>query len=72
MARNVVLGLVDGLEGKDHVPVTDNYFSSIGLFMELANRDIYATGTMRSNRVGLPSDLKNLRIWERSEQGTLE
>jgi hypothetical protein len=64
MARNVVLGLIEGLEGKGHVFVTDNYFFSIGLFMELANRDIYATGTMRSNRVGLPSDLKNLHTWD--------
>jgi hypothetical protein len=72
MARNVVLGLIEGLEGKGHVFVTDNYFFSIGLFMELANRDIYATGTMRSNRVGLPSDLKNLHTWDRRDQGTLE
>jgi hypothetical protein len=72
MARNVVLGLMEGLEGKGHVLVTDNYFSSIGLFTELANRDIYATGTMRSNRVGLPSEFKNLHMWDRSIQGTLE
>jgi hypothetical protein len=72
MARNVVLGLMEGLEGQGHVVVTDNYFSSIGLFTTLANRDIYATGTVRANRVGLPSDLKNLRTWDRSVQGTME
>ena len=72
MARNVVLGLMVGLEGKGHVLVCDNYFSSIGLFMELYRRDIYGTGTMRSNRVGLPSELSNLRMWNRVEQGTLE
>jgi hypothetical protein len=72
MARNVVLGLMEGLKEKGHVLVTDNYFSSSGLFTELANREIYAMGTMHSNRVGLPSDLKNLRTWERSVQGTLE
>jgi hypothetical protein len=64
MARNVVLGLMEGLKGNSHVLVTDNYFSSIGLFIELANRRIYATGTMRSNCVGLPSDLKNVRLWD--------
>jgi hypothetical protein len=62
MARNVVLGLIEGLEGKGHVLVTDNYFSSIALFTKLANRDFYATGTMTSNYVGLPSDLKNLAL----------
>jgi hypothetical protein len=35
MARNVVLGLMVGLEGKVHVLVCDNYISSIDLFMEL-------------------------------------
>jgi hypothetical protein len=66
MARNLVLGLMEGLEGQGHVLITDNYFSSIGLFITLANRDIYATGTVRANRVGLPSNLKNLRNWNRS------
>jgi hypothetical protein len=32
----------------------------------------YATGTIRSNRVGLPSTLKNLNSWKRSEHGHLE
>jgi hypothetical protein len=31
MARNLVLGLMEGLKGKGHVLVTNNYFSSIGL-----------------------------------------
>jgi hypothetical protein len=61
-----------GLEGKGHVLVCDNYFSSIGLFMELYSRVIYSTGTMCFNRVGLPSELSNLRTWNGVEQGTLE
>jgi hypothetical protein len=72
MARNVVLGLMVGLEGKGHVLVCDNYFSSIRLFMELYGCDIYGMGTMRSIRVGLPSELSNLRMWNGVEQGTLE
>jgi hypothetical protein len=47
MARNVVLGLMEGLEGKGHVLVTDNYFSSIGLFTEFASREIYAMGAIK-------------------------
>ena len=46
MASNVVLGLMEGLEGKGHVLVIDNYFSGIRLFTELANCEIYATSTM--------------------------
>jgi hypothetical protein len=40
MAQSVVLKLMVGLECKGHVVVTDNYFSSIGLFIELANMEI--------------------------------
>jgi hypothetical protein len=72
VAHNVVLKMVEGLDGKGHVVVTDNYFSSVGLFTDLATREIYATGTMRSNRIGLPLVFKNLRTWNRSNQGTLE
>jgi hypothetical protein len=71
-AHEVVLKLVDGLEGKNHVVVCDNFFSSIGLFTELASRGIYATGTMQSNRVGLPLELKNTRAFNNVPQGTLE
>jgi hypothetical protein len=72
VAHNVVLKMVEGLDGKGHVVVTDNYFSSVGLFTDLATLEIYATGTMRSNRIGLPLEFQNLRIWDRSDQGTLE
>ena len=72
MAKNVVLDLMVGLEGKGHVVVCDNYFLSIGLFMELYSCNIYCTGTMHSNRVGLSSNLSNLRAWNQVEQGTLE
>jgi hypothetical protein len=37
LAQEVVLRLVSGLEGKGHVVKTDNYFSSVPLFLELAN-----------------------------------
>jgi hypothetical protein len=43
MACNVVLGLMEDLKGKVHVLMTDSYFSSIRLFTELANREIYTT-----------------------------
>jgi hypothetical protein len=66
MASNIFLDLMDSLKRKGRVLVTDNYFFSIGLFTEFANHEIYEMGTMRSNRVGLPSDLKNLHAWNRS------
>jgi hypothetical protein len=70
LAYEVVLKMVSGLEGKGHLLVMDNYFSSIGLFQDLLSRGIYATGTMRSNCIGLPTDLKNTKAFRRSIQGT--
>jgi hypothetical protein len=61
LAHEVVLKMVSGLEGKGHLLVMDNYFSSIGLFQDLLSRGIYATSTMRTNRIGLPTDLKNTK-----------
>ena len=49
LAHNVVLNLVRGLEGKVHVIVMDNYFSSIGLFEELRGMEIYAMRTVRAD-----------------------
>jgi hypothetical protein len=72
LAHNVVVDMVDGLDGRGHVVVMDNYFSSVGLYMELASRGIYAIGTMRSNRVGLPEEFKDTKSFGRTAtQGDL-
>jgi hypothetical protein len=63
--------LMVGLEGKGHVVVTDNYFSSIELFIELAHMEIYATCLMREKRIRLPQRLKDLKSWRRYDQGTI-
>jgi hypothetical protein len=60
-AYGVVMKLLEGLEEKEHCVVMDNYFCSIPLFKDLLAKGIHATGTVRCNRVGLPSHLKNIR-----------
>jgi hypothetical protein len=40
LTHEVVLKLVSGIEGKGHLVVMDNYFSSIGLFQDLLSRCI--------------------------------
>jgi hypothetical protein len=57
----VVMKLLASLEGRGHCVVIDNYFSFVLLFRDLASKGIYATGTIRSNRIGIPSYLKNAR-----------
>ena len=43
LAHSVVTKLMDCNNGKDHVVVMDNYFTSVGLFKELAQNGTYAT-----------------------------
>jgi hypothetical protein len=71
-AYGVVMNLLRGLEDKGHCVVMDNFFTSVPLFRDLASKGIYTTGTIRSNRIGIPSHLKNTRTWRRCEQGHLE
>lgn len=67
----VVESLVAGLEHRGHVVVMDNFFSSVELFRDLERRGIYATGTIRSNRVGLPNCFKKTKDFTKCAQGTL-
>jgi hypothetical protein len=71
-AYGVIIKLLQGLEGKGHCVVMDNYFCSIPLFKDLVAKGIYATGTVRSNRIGLPTHLKNTKTWKKCEQGHIE
>jgi hypothetical protein len=71
-AYGVVMKLLRGLEDKGHCVVMDNYFCSIPLFEELVRKGIYATGTVRTNRIRLPQHLKNTKSWKRCEQGHIE
>jgi hypothetical protein len=71
-AYGVVMKLLQGLERKRHCIVMDTYFCSIPLFKDLVTKGIYATGTVRSNRIGLPTHLKNTKAWKRCNQGHIE
>ena len=66
LAHNVVLKLLKGLEKRGHVKVIDNFFSSVGFFKNLkTTRGIFAIGTMQSNCIGLPLDLKDTKRFSR-------
>lgn len=43
-----------GLEGRGHVIVIDNFFTSVPLLRELLFAGLYTTRTARGNRIGLP------------------
>ena len=50
----------------------DNFVSSVPLFMELLGKCTYATGTVRANRIGLPTALAKKLLYAKSPQGNLE
>lgn len=55
--EDAVLTVVSGLEGRGHVIVTDNFFTSPKLFIELMKRGFWAIGTCRKTRKGFPPSL---------------
>ena len=72
MAYRVVLDLAADVQRNGHVISIVNFFTSVGLFHELALREIYATSTMRANQIRLPLIYKNTGAFKNAPQGILE
>lgn len=68
----VVMDLLDGLHGRGHVAVTDNFFTSPKLFVDLLESGTYGRDTLRANRIGLPSALIDKRTWAKAAQGAMD
>ena len=58
LGARVVKDPTRSLVNKHYHIFCDNFFSSVGLFQELHEQELYATGTLRSDRRGFPTDLK--------------
>ena len=58
LCEKVVKQLTRSLVNNYYTVYCDNYFTTIQLFNDLYKKGIYACGTIRSNRVGYPDDLK--------------
>ena len=56
---SVVMKLTENIVGKYHQIFTDNFFTSVPLFIPLYNDKIYACGTIRVNKKGWPTILKD-------------
>jgi hypothetical protein len=63
---NTVLRLCQPFFGKNYRLFVDNYYTSIPLFDALVDSSIYACGTVRANRKGLP---KLVVEWESDVRG---
>lgn len=78
LGGRVVLDLAEPLYGKHHHLYMDSYFSSPTLFEQLHAQGLYACGTVRTNRRGLPSGMKNTghlqeqgeaKLWQKGPMG---
>ena len=67
LGENVVLTLTKDLQSHNHEVYFDNFFTSLPLLQHLKSHGINAFGTIRSNRKGLPIDLKNDKEMERGD-----
>ena len=61
LARDVVIDLCEPVYGFHRDIMTDNFFTSHALALELLKRDITLLGTMRLNRKEIPDHLKQKR-----------
>ena len=64
LAYDVVMKLCQHIAGKKHHLYCDNYFTSILLFTDLLDMKIYASGTIRQNKQGLPGEVKKTTSYE--------
>ena len=55
LGKHVVENLTRPLVGKHHEVYCDNYFTSIPLLLSLRHDGLYGCGTLKSNRLGFPS-----------------
>ena len=60
----MVKKLSEQLAGGNYHIYFDNFFSSVKLFEDLLEDGIYACGTFRSNRVGIPKAIQDTKLGE--------
>lgn len=61
-ASKVVRQLMIGKLNAGHALFMDNYYDSFALCLELLKNKTYCTGTLRSNRLHTPDDVKNAKF----------
>lgn len=62
LGYTVVMGLMNRYLLSNHAVYTGNFLSSLPLATDLLQADTYFCGTLRSNRIGVPRELPNIRL----------
>ena len=61
LGYDIVAKLTNPFHFQGYQVFCDNFYSSISLFSDLLENGIAVTGTVRTNRVGVPSDVRQLK-----------
>ena len=64
LGKRAFMSLMEPLLDKGYYVFMDNYYTSVGLLAELEGRKTLAYSTVRSNRLGLPKDICDLKAKE--------
>jgi hypothetical protein len=70
--RNIVKELLKDLGGRGHIVTTDNFFTSVPLFLDLLENGTMATGTLRSTRKYVPRGMFAKTITKKQEIGWVD
>ena len=63
LADDVVMRLLENKFNKVYSVFVDNFYTSPNLFLDLCNKGVSVTGTMRTNRKNFPSELRE--AWDK-------
>ena len=69
--EDAVLVAICGMEGRRHVMIMDNFFTSVKFFMTLLERGFYATATLKKDSKGFPPSLAGFPATHQPAQRTL-
>ncbi len=63
LADDVVMRLLENKFNKGYSVFVDNFYTSLNLFLDLFNKDVSGTGTVRTNRKNFPSEMRE--VWDK-------
>jgi hypothetical protein len=70
--RNIVKDLMADLGGRRHIVTTDNFFTSVPLYLDLLENGIMATGTLRANKKYVPHSMYAKKITKKKTMGWVD
>jgi hypothetical protein len=70
--HNIVKDLMADLGGRGQIVTTDNFFTSVPLYLDLLENGIMATGTLQANRKYVPRSMYSKTITKKKTLGWMD